>query len=151
MNAPRTNAPFNINLTAFGSVPEKPTLLRASAVHVPRKWFDTPEVLRATEIMAQSGAGDYPPFLLKSLAYTLKPVDLGLRYETFCHGIKISTAKGMGWHLHSEYGAVPEVVLRGHIPKTSKPGDVYLVRAHAAYPSSKLDVEFLQVIWIIEQ
>jgi hypothetical protein len=150
LNAPRKLEPFNINLTAFGSAPQKPTLLRASAVYVPRKWFDTPEVLRATEILAQSGETGYPPFLLKSLAGTLKPVDLGLHYEAFCHGVKISDAKEQGWHLHTEHGVVPDVVLEGNIPPSSEPGDVYLVKARATYPASKLEVEFLQVMWVIE-
>jgi hypothetical protein len=149
LNSPRKPSPININLTAFGSVPETPTLLRASAVYVPRKWFDTPEVLKAIEILAQSGSADYPPFLLKSLAYTLTPVDLGFRYETCAHGIKIAPAKRQVWELHAELGAVPDVVLAGQIPASAEPGDVYLVRARAAYPSSKLDVEFLQVVWIV--
>jgi hypothetical protein len=116
----------------------------------PRKWFDTPEVLHAREILEQSGAAGYPLFLLKALSYTLAPVDLGFRYETFAHGVTIEPAKGHGWYLQTEHGAVPNVVLTGHIPASSEPGDVYLVRARAAYPSRKLDVQFLQAVWITE-
>lgn len=149
LNGIRQPFPFNVNLTAFGSSPHTPTLLRASASFAPRKWFDTEDVCRAVEIMEQSGSVGHPPFLLKSLASTLQPVDLSFQYKTSCHAVNIKPAKKEVWHLHTEYGANPDVVLTCQIP-ASEPGDAYLLRAHATYPAKKLTVEFLQVIWITE-
>jgi hypothetical protein len=144
----RVRATFTDVLAATGTLPNHPTVVNISAFHVSANWRSRPEVADATETLASAGS-NYPIYMLRGLQHTLPKVDLGVALKSGEKGVKVTKTGNSAWEILAEHGTSGIFHYEGTLPAQAQPGDVFLVKTNAIYPSAGVTTEFTLVVQVV--
>jgi len=112
-----------------------PVEIQVQTHHVPPEWYNEPKVKEIAGLLKTAGVrASNPLFLLPSLQSTLKSVNLGTKVD-LKEGGKLQELDHK-YVLNHEKGKASNFEVSGAIPKTAKPGDVFLVNVTAHYPAT---------------